>query len=295
MERGSNMRQDAFSKCHPLVNFLFFVGAIGFGVVIQHPAYIGCSIISATVYLILLKGRKGLAFALAMIPVFLVITLVNPLFNHEGSRVLFSVFGNPYTLEALYYGMAVAGIFLVMMLWFGCYNEVLTSDKFVCLFGRLIPSLSMVLVMVLRMIPNLIRKAQQLRAARNSIGRGAGDQSTGKEKLTDGMRILSGLTDWALEGSIVTADSMRSRGYGTARRTNFHLYRFTLSDVILMVLMALLAALTLILGSFDATFTPELSIAKPGFGLLLYGLYLLIPTILHSKEALKWHISISRI
>ena len=33
-------RYDGFSDCHPAVNFLFFVGAIGFGVVIQHPAYV---------------------------------------------------------------------------------------------------------------------------------------------------------------------------------------------------------------------------------------------------------------
>lgn len=289
------MRQDAFGKCHPLVNFLFFVGAIGFGVVIQHPAYIGCSIVSAAVYLILLKGRKGLSFAGAMVPLFLIITFVNPLFNHEGSVVLFTVFGSPYTLEALYYGMAVAGIFLVMMLWFACYNEVLTSDKFICLFGGLIPSLSMVLVMVLRMIPNLIRKASQLRSARNSIGKGAGDQSTGKEKLQDGMRILSGLTDWALEGSIVTADSMRCRGYGTTRRTNFHLYRMCIQDFVVLGVMVVCIILALLAGDFDATYTPELFIARPGHGLVFYTLYLLIPTILHSKEALKWHISISRI
>ena len=289
------MRQDAFSKCHPLVNFLFFVGAIGFGVVIQHPAYIACSIVSAICYLILLKGRKGLTFCLASLPLFAVITLINPLFNHDGTQILFHVFGNPYTLEALYYGMAVAGIFLVMMLWFACYNEVLTSDKFVCLFGKLIPSLSMVLVMVLRLIPNLIRKAQQLRAARNSIGRGAGEQSTTREKLTDGMRILSGLTDWALEGSIITADSMRSRGYGSTRRTNFHLYRFSAQDFILLGMMLAFVILTLCTGNVEASYTPELSIPKPGFGLIVYTLYLLIPTILCSKEALKWHISISRI
>ena len=34
-------RYDGFSDCHPAVNFLFFVGAIGFGVVIQHPAALG--------------------------------------------------------------------------------------------------------------------------------------------------------------------------------------------------------------------------------------------------------------
>ncbi len=26
-----------------------------------------------------------------------------------------------------------------VVLWFGCYNEVMTSDKFIYLFGRVIP------------------------------------------------------------------------------------------------------------------------------------------------------------
>ena len=33
------MERDAFSGCYPAVNFLFFLGAIGFGATIQHPAY----------------------------------------------------------------------------------------------------------------------------------------------------------------------------------------------------------------------------------------------------------------
>jgi energy-coupling factor transport system permease protein len=62
-------------------------------------------------------------------------------------------------LEALYYGSAIAAMFVVMLIWFGCYNDVLTSDKFTSLFGNVIPSFSLLLVMVLRMIPNLMRKA----------------------------------------------------------------------------------------------------------------------------------------
>ena len=38
------MNQDAFSKRHPIVNFIFFLGAIGFGVVIQHPLYLAAAI-----------------------------------------------------------------------------------------------------------------------------------------------------------------------------------------------------------------------------------------------------------
>lgn len=289
------MRFDAFSGCHPLTNFLFFMGAIGFSVVIQHPLYLCASCIGAGIYYLLLNGKKGWKMVFGMIPVFLILSALNPLFNTYGETVLFLVFGNPYTLEALFYGMVIAGMFVAMMLWFGCYSAVLTSDKFVCLFGNLIPALSLLLVMVLRMIPNLMHKAQQIMGARKSIGKGAGEQSSNREKIADGMNILSALTDWALEGSIVTADSMRARGYGAARRTSFQIYRMTARDWALIALMLFLSAGVILAGGTAATFTPEFEISPPTWGLAAYFVFLLIPPALHVKEALQWHISLSRI
>lgn len=289
------MKQDAFSKCHPLTNFLFFVAAIGFSVVIQHPMYLLASGIAAGCYYLVLNGRKGWKLVFGLIPVFVLVSAVNPLFNTYGETVLFRVFGNPYTLEALVYGMVIGGMLVVMLLWFGCYSAVLTSDKFVCLFGSLIPALSMLLVMVLRMIPSLMRKARQLSDARKSIGKGAGEQDTAREKLRDGMNLLSALTDWALEGSIVTADSMRARGYGAAKRTSFQIYRMTPLDYGLIAVMAVLAVAVLLAGGTAASFTPVFDIAPPTWGLGAYLLLLLLPCILHGKETVQWHISISRI
>ncbi len=289
------MSRDAFSRCHPLVNFLFFLGAIGFGVVIQHPVYIVASVAAGAGYYMLLKPRTGWKLAVGLIPVFFFVSVINPLFNTQGQQVLFMLFGRPYTLEALYYGMATAGMLMVMMLWFACYSEVLTSDKFICLFGSLIPALSLLLTMVLRLIPNLMRKAMQLLGSRRCIGRGAAKESSTKEKITDGMTLLSALTDWALEGSIVTGDSMRSRGYGTAKRTSFQIYRLTGQDLVLMLLILVLAAGVVLAGGFDAVFVPEVSLSRLGWGFGVYCLFLLIPIALHVKEAIVWHISISRI
>ncbi len=296
------MASDAFSKRHPMVNFIFFLGAIGFGVVIQHPAYLAAGFGLGTTYYLLLKGRKGTRMLLGLLPLFVIMTLINPLFNVYGATILFHLFGRPYTLEALYYGAAIAAVFVVMLIWFGCYNEVLTSDKFTSLFGNLIPSLSLLLVMVLRLIPNLMRKTAQLSGARKSIGKGSGENATSKEKLTDGMTILSALTDWALEGGVVTGDSMRSRGYGSAKRTSFMIYRLTGIDLVLLVLQFLLAAVVLaaaMTGGTTATYTPDFYIAPVNaqtvWGFLAYCAYLSIPTVLHIKEACAWHISRSKI
>ena len=296
------MSTDAFSKRHPIVNFIFFLGAIGFGVVIQHPYYLAAGFVGSTVYYLLLQGRKGLRLPLALLPLFLILTAVNPLFNTYGDTVLCHVFGRPYTLEALYYGAAISAVFVVMLIWFGCYNLVLTSDKFTSLFGNLIPSLSLLLVMVLRMIPNLMRKATQFSGARKSIGKGSAENASNKEKLSDGMTILSALTDWALEGGVITGDSMRSRGYGCARRTSFMVYRMSGIDAVLLAVQILLAAVVLTVlftGGASAEFTPSFSMAAISgrnlFGFAAYCLYLSIPTVLSIKETIQWHISRSRI
>ena len=289
--------KDAFSKCHPAVNFLFFVGAIGMSVVIQHPAYLLAGIATGAIYYLLLNGKKGWKTILGLLPVFVILTVINPLFNTLGVTKLFEVFGRRYTLEALVYGAALASMFVIMMLWFGCYNKVLTSDKFTSLFGSLIPAISLVLVMVFRMVPNFIRKTQQIIGARKSIGKGISKTATTKEKIQDGGTVLGALTSWALEGSVVTGDSMRARGYGAAKRTSFMIYRMTAADWILLTLMVLLMGLTIAsacVGQFSTAFVPTIEIAPVSWGLVTYICYLLIPTALHIKEAIQWHISRSK-
>lgn len=292
------MGQDAFSKHHPAVNFLFFLGAIGCGVVIRHPAYLTVGIISGCVYYLLLHGRKGWKFLLGLVPLFLFLTAINPLFNTYGERVLFQLFGKPYTMEALLYGGAIAAMFVNMTVWFGCYNQVLTSDKFTSLFGNLIPSLSLLLVMVLRLVPTFIRKVKAISGAREAIGKGVSEGAGNKEKLTSGLTILGALTSWALEGSVVTGDSMRARGYGAAKRSSFMLYTMGKTDWALLLAQLVLFVLVMvsaIAGQTGAEFTPELSIAPVSWGVIAYGAYLLIPTALQIKEAILWHISRSKI
>lgn len=289
------MNHDPFSRCHPAVNFIFFLGAIGFGVVIQHPAYLAAGCASAAVYYLQLRGIKGLKTICGMLPLLVLIAGINPLFNTRGSTVLFLVASRPYTLEALHHGVAVAAIFTIMMLWFGCWDRVLTSDKFTSLFGNWIPSLSLLLVMVLRMIPGFMGKARQLTGARRSIGKGPGRQSPLREKITHGMTILSALADWTLEGSIVTADSMRARGYGTARRTCFQIYHWTARDLVIVSLSLVLAAGVILAGGTGASYTPAERFDSLSWGFAAYCLYLSIPIVLHWKEVILWRIFRSKI
>ena len=289
---GVFMKRDAFSGYHPAVNFIFFLCVLTFGVVILHPAFLAVGMVGAFTYYLLLHGMPGLKRIGMMLPLFLAVALLNPLINRNGQTVLFTVFSIPYTKEALIYGIVLGGMFLTMILWVNCYGTVMTGDKFTSLFGNLLPSLSLLLVMIFRMVPSLIRKGKQITGARQSIGK----EMNGK---AEAMRVLGCLTTWALEGSIVTADSMRSRGYGTSKRTSFMIYRVSLRDLgLLTATLALSAALIAVisLGHTTATFTPDWYLAPLSpIGLLLYGFLTLIPTLLHLQEALSWHISRSKI
>ncbi len=296
------MKQDAFSKLHPAVNLLFFIGAICFGVLLQHPVYLLAGIFASGAYYLFLKGRKGMKTVLLMIPIFIFVTLFNPIVNTRGVTVLFTYFHRPYTLEALVYGVAVAATFVLMLLWFGCYGKVLTGDKFTCLFGNLAPSLSLLLVMVFRMIPNLLQKAKQIIGVRSSIGKGTSEKSPFKDKLSSGMTVIGILTSWALEGSITTSDSMRSRGYGTTKRTSFMVYRMTKSDWISAFVMLVLLGVIIFFaanGGMKAEFLPERNITPIKsfniIGFIAYLVYLIIPTLLNIKEVIQWKISESKI
>lgn len=296
---GIDMREDAFSKYHPAVNLLFFVVAICFGVLMQHPVYLLAGVFASAVYYLFLNGRKGLKLISGIIPLFVFIALLNPIVNTRGATALFMLFGRPYTLEALIYGVVIAAIFVVMVLWLGCYNKVLTGDKFTCLFGNIIPSIALLLVMVLRMIPNLLKKAKQIIGVRSSIGKGWGESTSLKEKLMSGITVLEVLTSWALEGSVVTGDSMRARGYGSAKRTSFMIYRMTNADRVLIVVMLILVSVVIGFGATGcmyANFLPERDIAPISginiVGFVAYLAFLMIPTALHIKEAIQWNISI---
>ena len=54
------------------------------------------------------------------------------------------------------------------------------------------------------------------------------------DSIKEGSRTFSITTTWALENSIYTADSMKARGFGTGRRTNYSNYKFQKRDYLLM-------------------------------------------------------------
>lgn len=219
--------KDTFSGYHPMVNFLYYALVLLFSMFLMHPVYLAVSFAGALAYVILLKGRKAVKFAvMELLPMVILAALVNPAFNHEGMTILtYLPSGNPLTLESMFYGVAAAVMLASVVLWFSSYNEVMTSDKFVYLFGRIVPALSLILSMALRFIPKFKMQMQVVSEAQACIGCDTKSGSVGR-RIGNAIKIFSIMITWSLENALETADSMRSRGYGLPGRTAFSIYRF---------------------------------------------------------------------
>ena len=223
--------RDTFSSCHPTINFLYFALVLLFTMCFDHPLARFVSLAGALCYDLYLNGRKAAGFTLKyMVPMLLLTAIINPAFSHEGVTILrYFPNGNPLTLESIFFGASAALMLVAVVLWFACYNTVMTSDKFVYLFGRVIPALSLVLSMTLRFVPKFRAQIHSVSEAQRCVGR---DISNGTvlQRIKNGVTILSIMVTWTLENAIETADSMRGRGYGLPGRTAYSIYRFDERD-----------------------------------------------------------------
>ena len=290
--------KNSFSGFHPLVNMVYFLIVILGCAFLLHPVCLGISLAAAVSYCCVLQGWKKtlktvVCFAL---PVMILSVLINPLFNHYGVTTLFYLQdGNPVTLESMLFGLVMALMLCAVILWFQCYSRVMTSDKFICLFGRLIPALSLIISMILRFLPQFIRRSRVIEQGQRGIGRdGSGSF---RKKFRYGLQRFSILITWSLENAIQTGDSMKSRGYGLKGRTAYSIFRFTARDGLLLLLTTVPAGLffaACITGQVYASFNPRIRISGwplEATGLLLYLFYAFVcflPVLLELRQAMVW-------
>lgn len=225
------MRRPTVFDGHPAVNFLFFALMIGFTMFLNHPVYLLISLTGAVLCLLCLRGlRAVLKICSWLLPSAVVTALINGLFNHAGQTSLFLLpDGNAVTLEALLSGAFSAVLLAAVMLWFFACTDVITSDQLLYLFGRILPSASLLISMTLRMVPRFSRQLAAIREAQQSMGISL-KQGSLRQRFRNGTAMLSALITWALEDAVETADSMKSRGHGLPGRTSFSQYRLENRD-----------------------------------------------------------------
>ncbi len=290
------MNRDTFSSYHPAVNFLYFALVLIFTMFFMHPVSLVISLVSSLIYSIYLSGKRAVRFSLMyLLPMMLMAALINPAFNHEGATILLYLpTGNPLTLESIIYGLASAVMLAAVITWFSCYAAVMTSDKFVYLFGRIIPALSLILSMTLRFVPKFKAQFQVVCEAQRCVGRDTAN-GTVLHRLKNAITILSIMVTWSLENAIETADSMKSRGYGLPGRTAFSIYRFDERDKTALCWLCFCGFYIIagwIAGSLDWQYYPIIKGTITGmFPISFQLVYLalcLTPVILNRLEDRKW-------
>ena len=288
------MEKDAFAGFHPAVNLCFFAAVIGLSMFLMHPVFLLLSLIFSSCYLWYLLGAKRFLRQLGfLIPVLLFTAVLNTLFNHEGMTVLFYLpNGNSVTWEAICFGLASAVLMGASILWFTCCNAVFTTDKIIYLFGRVIPSLSLLISMTLRFVPRFKEYLQTTRQVQRAMQPPKGRLAA----LRQAMTAFSATVSWAMEQSIVTADSMKSRGYGSAGRTAYAIYRFERRDGLTLAVLAALCMGTVLpwlTGAVQWAFYPAMTGGLFGFWpILSYLSFLglcLMPMIIDLTEDCKWN------
>lgn len=285
-----------FKTYHPIVNFIYFVFVIGFSCFFMHPIALCISLSSGFAYSVMLKGKKAIKTNLIyMIPMLLAMALINPAFNHEGVTIIeYLPSGNPLTLESIIYGICAATMIVSVICHFSCYNEIMTSDKFIYLFGKIIPAMSLIISMTLRFVPKFASQLKVVTNAQRCMGRDVSNGSIIKRAMS-GLNILSIMTTWSLENAIETADSMKSRGYGVPGRTAFSIFTFDKRDRKALICILILGIYTFagnLMGGMYFNFFPSLRMGDASFfNISVFVAYLLLcssPIIIEIWEVRKW-------
>jgi len=288
--------KDTFSSFHPVINFLYFAIVLVFSMVFVHPVALVITLISSILYSINLNGSKGVKFALTyMLPLYIVATLANITFNHSGVTILtYLPSGNPLTLESIIYGAAMATMLTSVVIWFTCYSEVMTSDKFIYLFGKVIPALSLIISMTLRFIPKFKSQMSVVVESQRSLGRDMNEKGFIK-KIKRAVTVISIMITWSLENAVETAASMNSRGYGLPGRTAFSIYRFDKRDIkaiVWILITTVIVCIGWLTNAFKVVYIPSITVESfSPLYLINYLSYLslcLTPICINIFEDIKW-------
>ncbi len=292
---------EEFKEYHPLTTLIYFVSVIGFSMFLMHPVCLGISLVCSILSSITITGAQKVGKSLFyMVPMVIIAALLNPLFNHQGVTILlYFPGGAPLTLESIYYGLSAAVMIVTVLFWFSCLNQVLTGDRIIFLFGKILPSFSLILTMVFRFVPRFSAQMKVVARGQKCLSRDGGGLI---RSIKEGLSILSVMITWSLENAVETADSMRARGYGLSGRTTFSIFTFRKRDVGAILLSLLLSAVVLfgvVGGVIPIQYFPSFLVGGDSpFGIVVFLAYCILcayPLLIEFWEVRKWKRIRSRI
>lgn len=284
----------AISDWHPIVLFVFFCCVISSTMLLLNPIVL-CISLATSLFLMLLLNKKNEKKALILYGFLFVITImVNPMITTAGETVIYKFAGRVVTLEAVLYGAAIATMLVAALSWFSCYNKLMTSDKFTYLFGKILPTFALTVVITLRLVPTFQQQLAKISLAQRAIGMDY-TVGTARERLQRIVTILSILLTGALENAMETAASMKARGYGLPNKSSFSVFMFTRYDALLLSIFLLCMSIVLkgvISGDLQFAYYPRvegLELTKQSAMSYISFFFLCsCPILIEIKEKWKW-------
>lgn len=253
---------------HPFVLLIYLMGNLLVTMLTSHPVLLGISFIMAAITGSMLCGKQIWRRSLLLfLPLFFFAAVFLPLFSHNGVTPLFYINSQAITLESIRYGVVMSVMLVTIYMWFQVGSKLLDGEKLFYLFGRIAPSFGLLISMVFRMLPLLRNRFREIREAQKGLGLHEADTGVINRCRWFG-REFSILISWSLENSVETAVSMESRGYGTGRRTSFHLFRVHRADVVFVIVFSILFGITIGvagMGGYEIYYFPAFHMAAPGF------------------------------
>lgn len=289
-----------FETYHPFALFTYFISMLVIAMFTVHPIVLVIALVSGMAFYLCIADLKSfISGILYQIPFFVLIALTNPLFSHNGVTPLFFMNGNAVTLESILYGIDIALMIIVVIYWCKCYSIIVDSEKFIFLFGKAIPKLSLVLSMALKFIPMFKKQMKKISTAQKTLGYYSNDNMV--DRFRNIIRVFSCMVTWSLEHAIALSKSMKGKGYGLKGRTHFHNFKFRKKDGLMLcttVIMDIIVVVLMVQGVAEFRFYPKVSEVKYDLiNILLYvafGIVAFMPAFLEIKENLKWKYYVER-
>lgn len=270
------MKPTAFDSLHPALAMVYFAVALVLAMAAPHPTLLALSFAIAALYGVWLRGGRAVARSFAwQLPLLAVIVAVNPLFSSTGATELFRIGTQAVYAEGYANAATMALLLLCVMQWFANADAVLGSDKVMGTLGGILPTISLMASMIMRLIPQFVRRGHTISSALNACtaarnpsasmvsggafaeeaecaryqkrraeqnGANKPAQRFSAIRFADHLRTTTTLMGWSMENSLETADSMRCRGWGANRkRTTFRRNRFRAYDALALGALALLS------------------------------------------------------
>ena len=286
---------------HPAVCLVYGLFAMVLAMAFVQPALSAIAFAGTALFGLLLCGWRAFAKRMAwQAALVAAVTLLNGLFVQRGATALLAVGPLSIHAESVAYGLCMGLSLAATLEVFVLVGELVPSDEALSLAGGRFLSTALLAAMTLRMVPRMRLMGAEYRDASAACTALRADDAEASSERRGGpvegarkaSRMLSAIFGAALEDALVTADSMRARGYGGApARTSYSRRRFSARDALSLaavVALGLLALACAAAGSSGFAFYPRVHGGVDLLQALPFAAFFLLPSVAYAAEAARW-------